>query len=42
MARSLAAFFEPSSEITIADGPMNVRPAEVTAWAKPAFSDRKP
>ena len=32
----------PSARIVSAVGPMKVRPASVTAWAKSAFSDRKP
>ena len=41
-AISRAVTLLPSVRMTSAVGPIQVRPASVTAWAKSAFSDRKP
>ena len=40
MARAVTLL--PSSRMTRADGPIQVRPASATACAKSAFSDRNP
>ena len=39
---SRARVFEPMASIAFAGGPMNVIPASSRAWAKAAFSARKP
>jgi hypothetical protein len=41
-ATSRALTLSPSSRMVSGEGPIQVRPASITAWAKPAFSDRKP
>lgn len=39
---SLARILSPISAMAVAGGPMKTRPASAHAWAKPAFSARKP
>jgi hypothetical protein len=41
-AMSRALTLSPSASIADGGGPIQVRPASRTAWAKPAFSARKP
>jgi hypothetical protein len=38
----LAPIFEPIEVMDDGSGPTHVSPASTTAWAKSAFSDRKP
>jgi len=38
----LAASFSPMARMALGGGPIQTRPASITAWAKSAFSDRKP
>ena len=40
--RSLAPILEPIDVMDEGAGPTHVSPASTTAWAKSAFSDRKP
>src|SRR5207302_218865 len=42
LATRRAAVFSPRSRCTVAGGPMKTRSAAATAWAKSAFSARKP
>ncbi len=37
-----AVTLSPRSRIDCGLGPIQIRPASITAWAKSAFSDRKP
>lgn len=37
-----ALTLSPSESIAAGDGPIQMRPASVTAWANSAFSERKP
>ena len=39
---ALAASFSPMAVMAEAGGPTQISPASTTAWAKAAFSDRKP
>ena len=41
-AMARAATLSPSARMTAGGGPIQARPASRTAWAKPAFSARKP
>ena len=42
MAMCRAATLSPRSMIACGEGPIQVSPASRTAWAKSAFSERKP
>ena len=39
---AFASTFEPIAAIASGDGPIHVRPASITCWAKAADSARKP
>jgi hypothetical protein len=39
---SLLALFDPMARIASGDGPTKTSPSSRQAWAKSAFSDRKP
>lgn len=41
-ARALAPDLLPNARMAAGEGPIQVRPASTTAWAKSAFSLRKP